>query len=286
MKDVHHIILGEIIQKYSIIHADRKQVYFKHPILKEVFQESIDRQQYIKEADIIGLKSQEELLQIAIDSGKWNKEKEDLLEDLTFAINSKKKFIAKVQDENTKKEILAQIDADSLDLEKLLQEKKKLSQCSKESFVESKMIQHSFSKRLFYDKEFKEPIDFEDLNKCYSLYIDKYLSLSDRNNLLWVVFCPDLIDLFAMYGDVSSIFDEKGINLTVFQKSLLGYGHTLITKLRNCYNMPNSIKNNPIKIYEWNENYSKSVDDEDFNIREKVNKAGGTEKMRPEDKIT
>ena len=51
--------------------------------------------------------------------------------------------------------------------------------------------------------------------------------------------------------------------------------------------MPNDVKTNPIKIYEWSENNSnKSVDTEDFNIREKVKRAGGLENMKPEDKIT
>jgi hypothetical protein len=133
-----------------------------------------------------------------------------------------------------------------------------------------------------------EPIDIEDLNACYNQYIEKVVSLSDRDNLLWVSFIPDFIDLFIFNTDVSCIFDEKGINLTIFQKNVLSYGSLLVTKLRNSYNMPDSIRNNPIKIYEWSEgsSKSKSVDDSDFNIREKVKKSGGLEKMKPEDKLT
>ena len=62
----------------------------------------------------------------------------------------------------------------------------------------------------------------------------------------------------------------------------------LINKLKNSYKMPNEIKDNPIKVFEWTENdkKSKSQDDDDFNIREKVKRAGGLENMKPEDKIT
>lgn len=287
MKDIHYILFAEIIQRYSIIEAKNKQFYFKHPILKEYFQESLNRQELIREADIIGLKSKEELINIAYDSGKWTKEKDLLIEDLEFSVKSKNKFINKVEDNNMRKEILSQIDRDTKELNDLLNEKNVFTRASKENFVEQKMIKKSFSKRLFYDVEFTEPISVEDLNICYEKYLEKYLDLNNRDNLLWIAFLPDLIDLFVMYEDTSIIFDEKGLNLTTFQKNLLSFGHSLINKLKNSYKMPDAIKNNPIKIYEWTENSpSKSNDDSDFKIRDTVKRAGGLENMKPEDKIT
>lgn len=288
MKDIHYLLLAEIIDGYSVLSLDKGvNFYFKHPIVKDVLKESLQKRDLEKQAERIGLKSKEELLSVAYTSGKWSKENDETIQGLEFSIKSKNKILNKIEDIHIKKTVLQQIEDDSKELKKLLNEKSKLILASKEAFVEKKLISVLYSGRLFHDKSFLEPLDEQELDKAFRAYIEKFLELNDRDNLLRVAFCNDFFDYFIIYEDISNIFNKPALELTIFQKNILVYGNILISKLKNCSNMPSDVKTNPIKIYEWSENNSKkSVDTEDFNIREKVKRAGGLENMKPEDKIT
>lgn len=288
MKDIHYLLLAEIIDGYSLLSLNKgSSFYFKHPIIKDVLKESLRKRDLENQADKIGLKDKNELLSIAYKSGKWSKENDDTIQSLEFSIKSKNKILNKIQDNYIKKTVLQQIEEDTKELKKLSNQKSSLILGSKEAFVEKKLISVLYSGRLFYDKSFLKPLEEEDLNNAFQSYIEKFLALNDRDNLLRAAFCNDFFDSFIIYEDVSKIFDKPALELTVFQKNLLVYGNVLINKLKNCYNMPDDVKLNPIKIYEWSEkNTNKSSDADDFNIREKVKMAGGLENMKPEDKIT
>lgn len=286
MKDVHYLLLAEIIDGYSFLTFDKGSCYFRHPLIEDVLRESLKRRNLENQADRIGLKNNEELLSIAYDSGKWSKENDDLIESLEFSIKSKNKFLNKIQDNHIRKTVLQQINHDSIELKKLSDKKSSLILGSREAFVEKKMISILYSDRIFYDKNFNDPLKEEDLSRVFPSYVEKFLLLNNKENLLRAAFCNDFFDSFIIYEDLTRIFDKSALKLTVFQKNLLIYGNVLINKLKNCHNMPDDIKTNPVKIYEWSENNKKSLDTEDFNIREKVKMAGGLENMKPEDKIT
>jgi hypothetical protein len=288
MKDIHYLLLAEIIDGCSLLSVGKGVTYyFKHPIVKDVLKESLQKRDLEKQADRIGLKNNEELLSIAYNSGRWSKEKDDTIKGLEFSIKSKNNILNKIQDIHIKKTVLQQIADDKNELKKLSNQKTALILASKEAFVEKKLISILYSGRLFYDKSFENPLEEKDLNKTFKFYIEKFLQLNDRDNLLRVAFCNDFFDYFVIYEDISKIFDKPALELTIFQKNILIYGNVLINKLKNSSKMPNEIKLNPIKIYEWSEDgKNRSQDDEDFNIREKVKRAGGLENMKPEDKIT
>ena len=288
MKDVHQSALAEIIQGYSVLREQGIECYFKHPLILDFLKQSLHKEGFEKQADIIGLKSEEELLQVAYESGSWTKENDETIKSLEFSVKSKNRFLPKVEDVHIKKNLLKQIEEDEIELKSLNFKKRSFVLASKEAYVSKKMTSIFYSDILFYDKEFKEPITEEDLNKCFAKYFEKFSFLSNRDILLRAAFSSDFFDLFIIFEDVSNIFNKTGLDLTIFQKNLLVYGNILISKLKNSYKMPNDIKDNPIKIFEWSEDgkKSKSLDDEDFNIREKVKRAGGLENIKPEDKIT
>ena len=288
MKDLHQSALAEIIQGYSVLREQGIECYFKHPLILDFLKQSLHKEGFEKQADIIGLKSEEELLQVAYESGAWTKENDETIKSLEFSVKSKNRFLPKVEDVHIKKNLLKQIEEDEIELRSLNFKKRSFVLASKEAYISKKMTSIFYSDILFYDKEFKEPITEEDLNKCFTKYFEKFSLLSNRDILLRAAFSSDFFDLFIIFEDISNIFNKTGLDLTIFQKNLLVYGNILISKLKNSYKMPNDIKDNPIKIFEWSEDgkKSKSLDDEDFNIREKVKRAGGLENIKPEDKIT
>jgi len=288
MKDLHQAALAEIIQGYSVLREQGVEYYFKHPLILDFLKQSLHKEGFEKQADIIGLKSEEELLQVAYESGSWTKEKDETIKSLEFSVKSKNRFLPKVEDIYIKKNLLNQIEEDENELKILNFKKRSFVLASKEAYVSKKMTSIFYSDILFYDKDFKEPIKEEDLNKCFAKYFEKFSFLNNRDILLRAAFSSDFFDLFIIFEDISNIFNKTGLDLTIFQKNLLVYGNILISKLKNSYKMPNDIKDNPIKIFEWSEGEkkSKSLDDEDFNIREKVKRAGGLENIKPEDKIT
>jgi hypothetical protein len=288
MKDLHQAALAEIIQGYSVLREQGVEYYFKHPLILDFLKQSLHKEGFEKQADIIGLKSEEDLLQVAYESGSWTKENDETIKSLEFSVKSKNRFLPKVEDIHIKKNLLNQIEEDENELKILNFKKRSFVLASKEAYVSKKMTSIFYSDILFYDKEFKEPITEEDLNKCFIKYFEKFSFLNNRDILLRAAFSSDFFDLFIIFEDISNIFNKTGLDLTIFQKNLLVYGNILISKLKNSYKMPNDIKDNPIKIFEWSEGEkkSKSLDDEDFNIREKVKRAGGLENIKPEDKIT
>jgi hypothetical protein len=288
MKDLYKLVLAEIIQGYSIIRQGDVVFYFKHPVVFDVLQQSLHREDFDREADVIGLKSEKELLQVAYDTGNWSKEKDNEIESLLFSIKSKNKFLPKVQDQNIRKEIISQIERDESDYNLLQNNKQRFILSSKEAFIEKKMASLFYKDTLFYDLEFKNAISNQDLSKCFSKYYEKLSLLNNNDLLLRASFSNEFFDYFIIYSDLSKIFNKSGLDLTIFQKNLLIFGNTLLNKLKNCSKMPDEIKNDAIKIYNWSESgeKSKSNDSEDFNIREKVKRSGGLEKMKPEDKLT
>lgn len=288
MKDVHQAALAEIIQGYSILREQNVDYYFKHPLILDFLKQSLHKESFEAQADIIGLKSEEELLQVAYESGSWTKENDETIKSLEFSVKSKNRFLPKVEDIHIKKNLLNQIEEDEIELKILNFKKQSFVLASKEAYISKKMASIFYSDILFYDKEFKQPITEEDLNKCFAKYFEKFSLLNNRDILLRAAFSRDFFDLFMIFEDISNIFNKTGLDLTIFQKNLLVYGNILISKLKNSYKMPNDIKDNPIKIFEWSDDgkKSKSLDDEDFNIREKVKRAGGLENIKPEDKIT
>jgi hypothetical protein len=63
MKDIHYLLLAEIIDGYSVLSLDKGvNFYFKHPIVKDVLKESLQRRDLENQADRIGLKSKEEAM--------------------------------------------------------------------------------------------------------------------------------------------------------------------------------------------------------------------------------
>ena len=103
MKDVHQAALAEIIQGYSVLREQGVKYYFKHPLILDYLKQSLHREGFEAQADIIGLKSEEELLQVAYERGSWTKENDEIIKSLEFSIKSKNKFLPKVEDNNIKK---------------------------------------------------------------------------------------------------------------------------------------------------------------------------------------
>ena len=204
MKDVHQSALAEIIQGYSVLREQGIECYFKHPLILDFLKQSLHKEGFEKQADIIGLKSEEELLQVAYESGSWTKENDETIKSLEFSVKSKNRFLPKVEDVHIKKNLLKQIEEDEIELKSLNFKKRSFVLASKEAYVSKKMTSIFYSDILFYDKEFKEPITEEDLNKCFAKYFEKFSFLSNRDILLRAAFSSDFFDLFITIYTVIS----------------------------------------------------------------------------------
>lgn len=286
MKNDYSLLLYEIIAGYSELRFGGEVVYFKHPTVEETLEEQVESRVFEDHADKIGLRSEQDLLEIALKSGKWTEEKQSEMEDIEFSVESSRKVLGKVKDQHMKNNLLEKIKNEEAQLKELKKFKDSLTIGSKERYVLEQNVKLFFRKKLFKDPEFKEPCDDGLRNSCIQEYNAKVGALSKEENLLWAVYTPSFFELFLIYKESPDrILGKLGIDMTLYQKRMMAYGVALINKITGG-SLPEHVQGNPVSIYKWNGSNEPTDDEEDFSVRKKVEKHGGLENMKPEDKIT
>lgn len=278
-------VLGEIIDGYSEFELNGSSFYFKHPsVSNRLGLESVKRS-LVKRAKEIGLLTEEEMLQNAINSGKWSKDKDDEIDSLEWVIDSKRNQVKTMQDPSLKGELERSAKRDEEELFALINEKTSLCGLTLERYVSSKLPYLLCSQEVFKDAFFNQKIDESLVKNATTIYADKCGELSDKKTLIDAAFNHKFFDLFFIYENMDNIFGKSIYDLTVFQRDLLGYGKVLYSKLTQIADIPPAVKKNPHKLYVY-EKDNKNANAKEYNIRETVKQKGGIDAMRPEDKLT
>jgi hypothetical protein len=168
---------------------------------------------------------------------------------------------------------------------KLQEERRKITNYSAESFAENKRIKFLLGLCCFFDKNFTEKIDGESVFE-YSLECFKKIGeFNEKNFILDVAYNTSFFELFVLhYRQPHVIFGKSGLELSVFQKSLLVYSNSLLNKLKSV-SIPDEIANDPAKILEYDEKEAKGKTSQGLDdLKEKAAARGGT--LKPEDYLT
>lgn len=275
-------ILSEIIQGYSKI---GDSFFFKHPTVAERLDIACFEEELTKRGREIGLKTKDENIAIAIAEGKWSEDKEEEIKILNWEIKKFKNQVEKLQDPSIKAEFQDKLNKSISALEAIQKERRLYEGVYLEAYVFSRMPSDLCAREVFEDSSFSKPISHEKVKLISQEYLDKNAKLTERDSLLKAVFTPSFFDLFFIYDSIDNILKRNIFELTTFQKDLIGYGKVLHSKLTRMLEIPDGIKNDPIKLYLYEDKKDKREEVE-TNIRKDIERIGGLENMKPEHKLT
>lgn len=276
--------LFEILQGSSVLKTEGSSFYFKHPTIVEKLEESFLEEEFKERGRSLSLQSEEEILEELIESGRYDKELVDEEKDLIWVIDKKRKLTSTLSDPNLVKSNEESIKNDLERLKAIQTTKASFLTNSLEKYISSRTFRTSLRQHCYLDKNFKQNIPEDDLNKYIESYADKYSTFIDIENIIKAAYLPEFFDLLFLSEDPSFLFSITAKEMTMFQKDLLTCGKFLYSKIKNLEGIPSHIKKDPIKLYHWTPN--KRQEGEEINIRKHVEGKGGVKNMKPEDKIT
>lgn len=280
-----NLALLDINRGYSILNACGRDFYFRHFSLYDLLIVDEEYEKALKHAQKTGIQPEESLIQQAIKQGSWTKTKEEEIKSLEWTSEKLGVSLKKNKDLVQRKAIKDSIAQKEVLLTKLKDERRKITSYSAESFAENKRIRFLLGLCCFFDKNFSERID----DSCifdYSISCFKKIGeFNEKNFLLDVSYNSSFFELFVLhYRQPHVIFNKSGLDLTVFQKSLLVYSNSLLNKLKNV-SIPDEIAGDPLKILEYDEKEAKGKTSQGLgDLEEKAKSRGGT--LKPEDYLT
>ena len=177
------------------------------------------------------------------------------------------------------------IDGYEKELLSLQTKRRSIVNFSLENFIARKTSLDVCCQDVYLNKGLTKRIKKEDVKECLVEYNLKYHLLSLPETVVRTSYEPNFFDLVILFEkDVSKVFDKSIYNLTIFQKDILSCGKTLLSKLQNIENIPARVRKDPVLLFTYSG--KREEQGEDTNLRDYVEKRGGTEGMQPKDKIT
>lgn len=282
------LLLFDILRGFSEINKDGKTFYLKHPTILDKLAEKNTFLFFQKRGRDSGLSSESELLDLAIKAGSWSNQNEELLKELEWLISKKEKVLETMRDPNMRESNKNSIKRDYERIADLKKEKADITKFSLENYVHTKIPLELCQRDVFIDPSFNERIKHEEARSLLEDYIMKYNELSDRDSLVRISYNNSFFDLiFIQSNNPLSIFGKNIYEITVFQKEILILGQILNSKLRNIPNIPDSVKKDAVKLYNYVEDKKEEKEHEEHNIRKEIQRHGSLEEaMKPENKIT
>lgn len=277
-------ILGEIIQGVSEIPLNGDVYFFKHPSVADRLCISKIEAKQSERGKLLGFLPKEDMVKKAIESGKWSDELEEETSKLKWLIAAEKRNLKKFSEPSLISELEGSIKRHEEEIESLANRRAKLSVGCLEDYVSSKLPAELCRQELYVDDSFSRSVDDETARKLLYPYIKKISDLTDRDSLLKAAYQSSFFDLFFIYDSLDKVFDKNIYSLSIFQKELMGYGRVLYSKLTKIPNIPDGTKNDPLKLYFYEEKMTEK--ENETNLRKYVESKGGPENMTAEDKLT
>ncbi len=280
--------LLDIYRGHSVLNANGRIFYFKHFSILDTLKMEEEYEKYLLIAKKNGIKTEEELIDMAISQKKWSKAKEESQQSLRWSIDKLNETLKKISDTQMQKNVKASIEGKEKELESLALERKAITNYSAENFAEHKRMKYLLEISCFEDEACTTNLKEEDLLIAYFAFFEKLGELNERNFLLNVAFNTPFFELFSLnYRQPSVLFEKSGLNLTIFQRNLLVYANSLLNKLKST-TIPDGIANDPVKILDYSEETANTkaskVSHGIGDLVEKNKARGGT--LKPEDFLT
>ena len=263
-------LLKEIINGCSLVNIGppiNKKAYIKHNSFSDDC--AIDEYylRFYEKALEQGVPTKDERLKQLSEDGSWSqKDDAEISKTKSFLENlvqTKKKLVIQQQ----KNQIQAEIEKAEKKIHLKELELAMLINQTCESYASSKqhdyLIMFSFfedekmSKRLFTEEEFDymNDVEISALLTSYIDYINKF-AIENIKKLALANFFTDMFYILPLKS-ASLFFDKKPFEMTRHESNLFQYARALRSIIEEYPNMPEAIKNDPNKIFEYHDRTNK-----------------------------
>lgn len=253
------LTFNEIIKGYSKRKFRGSPIFIKHLGVSEKAFFDFRFQEFYEYALSSGILSEKDALKKVIEEGFWSEKEESEIDTLKKYIDrlilTKKNFIRKLEIE----EISKQIDEERQKLAKKISKRKEVLGKTAEEYASNRSNDYIIYESLFKDEELKERVlsenefeemTYEDLVE-YILFFNEYMNDFKEYNLQKIA----LLDFFQPYYLVldqpMQFWGKPMVQLTDFQVRVTVYGKIFKNIFETTENIPDEIKTNPDKLFEY-----------------------------------
>ena len=279
--------LLDIVRAYSVLTHEDKDYFFKHFLVVDILElerkECLDIDLAVKK----GVNKSEDIIKEAIKNGAWSLKEDEDIKSKEWMIKKSTLSLNKITDPTQRKTFAGQIERQRDSLKELKSKKNNLLAFSAETLAEAKKIKRMIRGHLFFDSEFKKPLDDEQVMEALSPHLfTRYADLNNKDNILNASFHGGFFEIFVTQSKNPLVLLGGSFEkITLFQKNLLVLSNALLNKMKNS-EIPDEISDDPSKILEYEEpedknpNVSHGLDD----LRAKMKARGG--ELKAEDFLT
>lgn len=261
-------LLLEILEEKSPLYIGDHTFYFKHMTALELLRIERVYEDSVNLSSSLGIKTRKEMVDEAIEAGRWDKRKEEEEKALLYQIEKLEKQIEVVEEEfDGKIEGLKRIQLSPLELQikklrdditRIDEQRAVFCEGSAEEMADQLRTQAILRGTLFCDESLSSslldnfqrhqrrlPAIFEEMRK-------KQVELNSRPKLLATAYAPSFFNIFiALSESPEYIFKKSGVEMTLPQRDLLTYAKVLYNKLTNYPDIPEKDRTNPIALYNY-----------------------------------
>lgn len=277
-------ILYEILDEKSEIKLKNRIVFLKHPTVFEGLKQDGLVDYFKRIGADNGLLPEADLIKEACAGGSWDKEKDEETKLLNWELNKMQVQFSKIKEPFLKGRAESRINEIQSSLSVLQKERDEITRFSLEKYALVKSSMACCRENLYTDETLTQKIADGEEGDFITPYIGKIQELSSKENLLKAAFKAEMLNcIYIFQENPYHIFSQNIYQLTTFKRDLLIYGISLFSKLKNS-EIPEGIKNDPIRVFDWQRN--DKVEEDAESIRSMANRRGGLENLSARDKLT
>lgn len=279
-------IFKDILNGYNKFkHKSFGEVYIKHYNAYDNAKVDDKREDFYKHAIKMGLNTNQQQLQFAIEQGDWNPDNDNRIREYKSSLSNLRDTKNKLVIDAQKKSIDVKIKNQTEELKKLELEKMSLmgftaesysSKRSNEFFIfESLRKDRLLNERVFSEEDFDD-LDNETLSELIGIY-NEVSSIFSEKNLRRVSYSSTFLNLF--YLSPESIYEFYGkpvVELTFYQIELFSNARMFKNLASNSKYPPSAyVYQDPDSVIEWMENAKSSNEVEQTQSSESSSQSSG-----------
>lgn len=245
------LLLLDILRGYSKIRYKSKTYFFKHFTVYESLQLVEYELDSFDSAVLKGIKSEGQLIDLAIKRDVWSQSEESNIKNLRWMIEKSEKASSKIVDDIARKSFEDSISKQKSELDELESRRNSLVAHSAESLARRKRSYKEIGNNLFKDESMSESVDQDDLFFIMPMINEQIDKFTNVDNLLKIAYNPMFFDTYCiMYRQPNNIIKNDIFNISIWQKNLLFYSSVLLNKLKS-YEVPDDVREDPLKLYKY-----------------------------------
>jgi len=245
-------IIVEIFDGVTVLDSSFGLIHVKHFHQLETRKTLAKRKRYISEAKKRGLMSEEESLNILIESKMWDPEDETRIQEKRDLIKRLGGSLVNIKIPSHKEQHKKYIKEQEDSLAQTCFERDNLIGLTAEKYVDKKLNQEFFENLLYSDENFKhsvfDGVDFNERDKFLEIsnLQSKFFERMSDKNISTAVLSSFFSPYLPFAEDVLGVFGSPLKDLTSFQLKMITYARSFLNVFKNCRKeIPENVAKDP-----------------------------------------